>query len=325
MRRRDFISGLGAAAVAAPLVANAQAGRPKRLALAAGFTEEEMKPLLDTLLAQLRVHGWVLGQNLTLEARYGGGAYSAEQVKALIATNPDVIVTQGTGMLNVVRKETKTTPIVFTMVPDPVTLGIVSNIARPGGNITGFTNFEFSISGKWLELLKALQPNLTNVLVISNPGNPNNVQFAKEVAGQAKAFGLEAVTLEVRTGAEIAPAITAAAQQRTNAAVLTLPDSLLIVNRAQITDTALRLRLPGMYPFRVFTDGTGLISYGLNLFELHRDTAGYVDRILKGEKPGDLPVQAPTTFELIINLKVAKQIGVEVPPALAARADDIIE
>ena len=325
MRRRDFISGLGAAAVVAPLVAHAQTGRPKRLALAAGFTEEEMKPLLDTLLAQLKVHGWVVGQNLTLEARYGGGSYSVEQVKALIATAPDVIVTQGTGMLNVVRKETTTTPIVFTMVPDPVTLGIVSNIARPGGNITGFTNFEFSISGKWLEFLKTLRPDLKNVLVISNPGNPNNVQFAREVASQAKAFGLETVTVEVRTGAEIAPAITAAAQQTKDAAVLVLPDSLLIVNRAQITDTATRLRLPGMYPFRVFADGTGLISYGLNLFELHRDTANYVDRILKGEKPGDLPVQAPTTFELVINLKVAKAIGLEVPAALLARADAIVE
>ena len=266
-----------------------------------------------------------MGQNLTLEARYGGGSYSVEQVKALIATAPDVIVTQGTGMLNVVRKETTTTPIVFTMVPDPVTLGIVSNIARPGGNITGFTNFEFSISGKWLEFLKTLRPDLKNVLVISNPGNPNNVQFAKEVASQAKAFGLETVTVEVRTGAEIAPAITAAAQQTKDAAVLVLPDSLLIVNRAQITDTATRLRLPGMYPFRVFADGTGLISYGLNLFELHRDTANYVDRILKGEKPGDLPVQAPTTFELVINLKVAKAIGLEVPAALLARADAIVE
>jgi putative ABC transport system substrate-binding protein len=324
MRRRDFICVLGGAAIAVPLHASAQQ-RPRRLALAAGFTEEEMKPLLDALLAQLKVHGWILGQNLTLEARYGGGAYSTEQVKALIATAPDVIVTQGTGMLNIVRKETSTLPIVFTMVPDPVKLGIVDNIARPGGNITGFTNFEFSIAGKWLEFLKAIRPDLKGVLVICNPDNPNNVQFAKVVGDEGKSFGLEAVTLEVRTGAEIAPAITKAAEQRKNFAILTLPDSLLILNRAVITDTALKLGLPGMYPFRVFADGTGLIAYGLNLFDMHRDTAVYVDRILRGEKPGNLPVQAPTNFELVINLKVAKQLGIEMPPALLARADAIIE
>jgi putative ABC transport system substrate-binding protein len=238
--------------------------------------------------------------------------------------NPDVIVTQGTGMLTVVRKETKTIPVVFTMVPDPVKLGIVENLARPGGNITGFTNFEFSIGGKWLELLKELQPSLKRVLLISNPGNPNNVQFSKYIEGQGAAFGLEITAAEVHNADEITAAITAAGQ-KPDGAVVMLPDSLLVINRVRFAEAAARQRMPAMGPFRNFTDDGGLMSYGLNFSELYRQTATYVDRILKGEKPGELPVQAPTKFDLIINVKAAKAIGLTVAPLMLARADEVIE
>ena len=327
MERRQFIALLGGAAAAVwPGAARAQqAGKTPLIGLVAGFSEKEMKPLLEAFRAQLQSMGWSIGSNVRLEASYAGGIYSeVEQVRNIIAHNPDVIVTQGTGMLTVVRKETKTIPVVFTMVPDPVKLGIVDNLARPGGNITGFTNFEFSIGGKWLELLKEMQPSLKRVLLISNPGNPNNKQFATALEGQGGTFGLAISTAEVRSADQIAPAIDAAGQQP-GGAVLVLPDSLLVVNRARISEAATKNRMPAMYPFRVFSEEGGLISYGLNFSELYRQAATYVDRILKGEKPGELPVQAPTKFELIINVKVAKALGIEVPALLLARADDVIE
>ena len=227
-------------------------------------------------------------------------------------------------MLNVVRKETQTVPIVFTMVPDPVKLGIVANLARPGGNVTGFTNFEFSMGGKWLELLKEVQPSLKRVLLISNPLNPNNVQFAKVIEGQGRDFGLDVSTAEVRDSDGIAAAITKFGEQPSGA-VVALPDSLLVVNRARISETASKLRMLVMGPFRAFPEDGALVSYGPDFLESFRQAAAYTDRILKGEKPGDLPVQAPTKFEMVVNMKTAKAIGVAVSPLLLARADEVIE
>ena len=326
MKRREFIALLGAA-VAVPGAASAQqSGKTPLIGVAAGFSEKEMKPLLDAFRAQLQTLGWTVGGNVTMQARYGSGAYETEQARALIALQPDIIVTQGTGMLNVIRKETRTIPVVFTMVPDPVRLGIIENLARPGGNITGFTNFEFSIGGKWLELLKELQPSLKRVLLVSNPANPNNVQFSKFIEGQGPAFGLEIRTSEVHNPEEITAVITAFGQQSGGpGAALMLPDSLLVINRVRFAEAAAKHRLVGMGPFRNFTDDGGLVSYGLNFSELYRQAATYVDRILKGEKPGELPVQAPTKFDLIINTKAARAIGLEVSPLLLARADEVIE
>jgi putative ABC transport system substrate-binding protein len=241
-----------------------------------------MRPLLDAFRARLKTHGWNAGANLTIEARYAGGAYESEQALALIGKKPDVIVTQGTGMLTVVRRLTTTIPVVFTMVPDPVQLGIVSNLARPGGNITGFTNFEFSIAGKWLELMKEIKPSLQRVLQIANPGNPNNVQFSKHIERLGATFGLVIKTAEVRNGAEITAAIDAFGNER-EAGILVLPDSLLVINRKRIAEAANRHRMPAMCPFRVFNEDGGLASYGLNFEELYRQTADYVVRILKGE------------------------------------------
>ncbi len=326
MKRRDFIAlGAGFAAATASLPARAQQpGKIPLIGVAAGFSEQAMRPLLEAFQNQLRVHGWNAGTNFTLEARYASGAYEVEQARALIARNPDVIVTQGTGMLTVVRRETKTIPIVFTMVPDPVSLGIVDNLARPGGNVTGFTNFEFSIGGKWLELLKELNPSLKHVRLISNPGNPNNVQFSKHIEAQGGAFALDVTTTQVRNVDEITAAI-ASAGQRPDGAVVMLPDSLLVINGARFAETATKHRLLAMGPFRVFNDNGGLISYGLNFTELYRQAGSYVDRILKGEKPGELPIQAPTKFDLIINVKAANAIGLNVSPLLLARADEVIE
>jgi putative ABC transport system substrate-binding protein len=255
--------------------------------------------------------------------RKAGRAYEADQAQALIDRKPNVIVTQGTGMLTVVRKLTTTIPVVFTMVPDPVQLGIVDNLARPGGNITGFTNFEFSIAGKWLEILKEIKPSLQRVLQIANPGNPNNVQFAKHIERLGPTFGVAVSTREVHNGAEVTAAIDDFAQA--DGAVLVLPDSLLVINRKRIIEAANRHRMPAMCPFRVFNDDGGLVSYGLNFEELYRQTAGYVVRILNGEKPGELPIQAPTKFDLIINVKTAKAIGLDISPLLLARADEVIE
>jgi putative ABC transport system substrate-binding protein len=324
MKRRDFLLSLAATA-AWPIAAHAQRPAPRLIGVAAGFSEPEMRPLLQAFAEQLKTQGWTVGDNVTIDASYASGAYAADHVRALIARKPDVILTQGTGMLGVVRRETQTIPVVFTMVPDPVQLGIVQNLARPGGNITGFTNFEFSIGGKWLELLKELKPSLKRVLVISNPGNPNNLQFATALEGQGGRFGLAIVTVQVRSADEIEQAVDTAGKEP-EGAVLVLPDSLLVINRARITDAAIRHRMPVMSPFRIFSEeGRGLIAYGLNFTELYRQAATYVDRIFKGEKPGDLPIQAPTKFELIINLKVAKAMGLEVSPLLLARADEVIE
>jgi putative ABC transport system substrate-binding protein len=313
------------AAATWPIAAHAQRSAPRLIGVAAGFSEPEMRPLLQAFTEQLKAQGWTIGDNVTMDASYASGAYAADHVRALIAKKPDVILTQGTGMLGVVRRETQTIPVVFTMVPDPVKLGIVQNLARPGGNITGFTNFEFSIGGKWLELLKELKPSLKRVLLISIPGNPNNLEFATAIEGQGGRFGLSITTANVRNVAEIETAVDATGKEP-DGAVLVLPDSLLVVNRARINDAAVRHRMPVMTPFRIFPEeGKGLIAYGLNFNELYRQAATYVDRIFKGEKPGELPIQAPTTFELIINVNVAKAIGMEVPPLLLARADEVIE
>jgi putative ABC transport system substrate-binding protein len=327
VKRRSFLSLLGGTAAAA--LSGPAAAEPARkvplIGVAAGFSEAAMKPLLEAFGAQLKTLGWTVGDNITLEARYASGAYEDQQARELLAKKPDVIVTQGTGMLTVVRKQTTTIPVVFTMVPDPVKLGIVSNLARPGGNITGFTNFEFSIGGKWLELLKEIQPSLKRVRLISNPGNPNNVAFSKFIEGQGSRFDLEISTSEVHTPAEITAAIASAGQQQPPGALLMLPDSLLVINRVLIAEGAAKYKMPALGPFRNFTDDGGLMSYGLNFFELYRQAGSYVDRILKGEKPADLPVQAPTKFDLIINTKAAKAIGLEVSPLMLARADEVIE
>ncbi len=326
MNRRQFVlSGIATGTFGWSAVpAAAQQGKLPLIGVAAGFSEQTMRPLLEAFSKQLQLHGWSVGRNVLIEARYASGAYEAEQVRALLALAPDVIVTQGTGMLSVLRKETKTIPIVFTMVPDPVSLGIVSNLAHPGENITGFTNFEFSIGGKWLELLKELQPSLRHVRLISNPGNPNNLQFSKYIETQGHAFGVEVATSEVRNAEEIEAAISNAARVP-NMAILMLPDSLLVVNSALFAKAANKHRLPALGPFKIFTDNGGLMSYGLNFTELYRQAATYVDRILKGERPGDLPIQAPTKFDLIINAKSAKEIGLQVSPLMLARADEVIE
>jgi putative ABC transport system substrate-binding protein len=326
MDRRGFIGLLGGVGVAAtPLGALAQQpGKIRLIGLVTGFNEDEVRPLLEAMRAQLRVHGWILGENIKLEIRYASGAYGVDQVRSLIAMNPEVIVTQGTGMLTVVRKETSTVPVVFTMVPDPVKLGIVENLRRPGGNVTGFTNFEFSIGGKWLELLKELHPPLKRVVQISNLDNPNNVQFSKYIESQGGSFGLEVTTAYLRTAEEIVPAIASAARQP-DGAILVLPDSLLVISRARIAEAANKHQMPAIYPFRSFTDAGGLISYGPNFSEIFRQAAGYVDRILKGEKPGELPIQAPTKFELIVNVKAAKVLGIDPSPLLLTRADEVLE
>jgi putative ABC transport system substrate-binding protein len=313
LRRRSFLTLVGSVAVAAvsrPAAAE-QAQKVRLIGVLAGFSEADMAPLLEAFLAQLKSLGWTVGDNIKLEARYASGAYEAEQARELLSKNPDVIVTQGTGMLTVVRRETQSVPIVFTMVPD--------------GNVTGFTNFEFSIGHKWLELLKEIQPSLKRVRLLSNPGNPNNVEFSRFVEGEGPRFGVKVSTSEVRTANEIAAAIASAGERQPPGALVVLPDSLLVIHRGLIAEAAAKYKMPSLGPFRNFAENGGLMSYGLNFLELYRQAAGYVDRIFRGENSGDLPIQAPVKFDLIINTKTAKAIGLEVPPLMLARADEVIE
>jgi putative ABC transport system substrate-binding protein len=235
-----------------------------------------------------------------------------------------VIFAQGTPGLKAVRQHSSIMPVVFTLVADPVGQGLIQSLSRPGGYATGFTNFEFSIGGKWLELLMELDPRVKRVVLIANPANPNGAPFSQFIETSGRSVGVDVSTANVRNAADIEAAIVALARQP-DGGLIVFPDSLAVVHRELITRLVVTYRVPAVYPFGIFPKNGGLSSYGLDFPELYRQAAVYVDRILRGASPADLPVQAPTKFELVINLKAAKAIGLSVPPALLARADEVIE
>jgi putative ABC transport system substrate-binding protein len=327
VKRRDFITLLGGAAAAWPLAARAQQdGRMRLVGVVAGVAEAEMRPLLIALRNKLKELGWTEGRNLSIDARLGRGNYErmTDDAGLLIGLNPDVIVTQGTPGLNAVREHSSTVPVVFVMVADPVRTGLIQSLARPGGYATGFTNFEFTIGGKWLELLKEVNPRVAHVTLISNPANPAADQFTQSMAATARSAGLDLVIASVRNAPDVAVAITSAGRQPDTGLII-VPDSLTTIHRELIIGLAAHYRLPAVYPFRFFPAEGGLISYGLDYPEVYRQAAVYVDRILRGAQPSDLPVQAPNKFELVVNLKTARALGIEVSTSLLLRADEVIE
>jgi putative ABC transport system substrate-binding protein len=331
MKRRKFITLIGAAATW-PLAARAQqVGRMRRIGVILGLDEKDLQCQLNVQAFQrgLAERGLSLGQNLRIDFRFG--ASSAEiigtAVADVLATSPEVILAQGTAITAVLQQRTQTVPIIFTVVSDPVGSGFVQNFAHPGGNITGFTNFlEPSVAAKWVELLKEIAPGVSRVGILFNSrlAAGGGMYFVQPVEAAATSFGLKPIRLPVQTPADIDGAINAFAQEP-GGGLIAPPDATTLPHRDLVLVLAARHRLPAVYPYRFFVASGGLMSYGMDYADVFRRAAAYVDRILKGEKPADLPVQAPTKFELVVNLKTAKALGLTVPPSLLARADEVIE
>jgi len=326
MKRREFITVLGGA-TALSFVVHAQEGeRAPLVGLLSGFSDVEFTPLATAFREKMRQLGWTEGRNIAIETRTSTGDFKrlAEEAKLLIARNVSVIVAMGTPGLHAVQEHTRTVPVVFTLVADPVRLGLIQSLSRPGGHATGFTNFELSMGGKWLELVREINPSLRHVTLLANLANPAAPSFVQFIENAGRSVGIEVAPAYVRGPSDISKAIAATADQ-TNSGLLVFPDSLTVVHRDVIIEQAAQRRLPAIYPFRIFPLSGGLLSYGLDFPQLYRQAAVYVDRILRGEKPGDLPVQAPTKYELVINLKTAKALGLTVPLIMQMTADEVIE
>jgi putative ABC transport system substrate-binding protein len=329
MRRREFIALLGGAAAGWPLAARAQ--QPERMRLVGVLAtlaegDPEVKAWLAAFEEGLQKLGWRQGRNIRIDYRWAGGddqllqTYAAE----LVGAAPDVLFAVATPALVALNRQTRSLPIVFVQVSDPIKLGFVASLARPGGNITGFTTYEYAIGGKWLELLKDTAPGTTRVAVILDPRNPTQAQYVQAIEASAPSFGVQLTLAAVRHAAEVERAIDAFAQQP-NGALIVPPNVVTILNRDLIITLAGRHRLPAVYPYRFFATAGGLISYGIDLADTYRRAASYVDLILKGAKPGDLPVQLSTKFELVVNLKAAKALGLTIPEPFLQRADEVIE
>jgi len=290
---------------------------------AAGDPEGQAR--VAALLQGLQPLGWTVGGNIRIDIRFAVDADHVRREAAdLVALAPDVIVANSSAGIGAALQATRTVPIVFAVVADPVGAGFVNSLARPGGNATGFTNFEYGVGGKWLALLKELVPDLKRVAVIRDPTTAVGLGQFGAIQGAAPALSVEVTPLNLSDAGENERAVASFAQTA-NAGLIMLGGPLTLAHREQIAALAVRHRLPAVYPQRLFVAAGGLISYGPDFFDQFRRAAGYVDRILKGEKPADLPVQAPTKYELVINLKSAKALGIEVPPTLLARADEVIE
>ena len=329
MRRREFITLIGGAAAAWPLVARAQsAERVRRVGVLMSLSRDDPDgQARDAAFLQgLRQLGWTDGRNIQIDHRWAGGdaenmrKYAAE----LVALAPDAILASGTVTVTPLMQATRAIPIVFAQVVDPVGAGFVDSLARPGRNATGFTLFEYGISGKWLELLKEIAPRITRAAIIRDADISTGTGQFGAMQSVAPSFGMEVSPINMRDAEEIERAVTAFARTSNGGLVVTT-SALSVVHRNLIIGLAARYRLPAVYYRRLFVTSGGLLSYGPDIADQHRHAAGYVDRILKGEKPADLPVQAPTKYELVINMKTAKALGIEVPPTLLARADEVIE
>jgi putative ABC transport system substrate-binding protein len=327
MKRRDFITLIGGATVAWPLIARAQQPeRVRHIGVLLGGGAATGRPELAAFLQALQLLGWTDGRNLKTEYRSGLGnaADTRKFAQELVALAPDVILVSGAGPLTGLLAATRTIPIVFTSVVDPVGTGVVESMSRPGGNATGFLQFEYSLSGKWLELLKEIAPGVTRAAVLRDQTETDGVGQFAVIQSVASSLGVEVVPVNVRDPDEIGRAVTAFARTGPCGMVVTA-GALTLVHRDRIIALAARLRLPAIYHRRLYVDAGGLTSYGFDIVDQFRRAAGYVDRILRGEKPADLPVQAPTKYELVINLKTAKALGLTMPPTLLARADEVIE
>ncbi len=329
MTRRQFIMLIGGAAAAWPLAARAQqADRVRHISVLAGGAANDpiFQPRFAAFLQALQQSGWTDGSNLRIDYRWAAGnaddtrKYAAE----LAALAPDIIVTTGGAALGPLLQATRAVPIVFANVQDPVGSGFVDSLSRPGGNATGFMQFEYSLCGKWLELLKQIAPGVTRAAVLWDPAIAAGIGQFAVIQSVAPSLRVEVSPINVRDVAEIERAITAFARS-SNGGLIVTSSALTNVHRNLIITLAARHKLPAVYTNRVHVADGGLISYGADVVDLYRRAAGYVDRILKGEKPADLPVQAPTKYELVINLKTATALGLTVPQTLLARADEVIE
>ena len=328
MKRRDFMLALGGAAVAWPLAARAQQGeRVRRIGVLSGLAEDDPESVARRAAFEqaLKALNWVNGSNLQIDYRWA--ANDPERIRKfaaeLIAPAPDVILTSGSIIMVPIMQATRTIPIVFVQVIDPVGSGFVESLARPGGNVTGFTQFEYSLAGKWLELLKEITPSVTRAAVFRDPTRgPGIGQFAV-VQAIAPSLGMELSPINSLDVSEMERGTAAFARASNGGMIVTVGGTAF--HRDQIIALAAKHRLPAVYPYRYFARGGGLVSYGPDTIDQYRRAAGYIDRIFKGEKPADLPVQTPTKFELAINLNTAKALGLDVPAQLLARADEVIE
>ena len=329
--RREFITFLGGAAVAWPLAARAQQGeRMRRIGVLMNLAADDPEASARvTALAQgLQQLGWTVGDNVRMDYRWGAGndadsrrRYAAE----LVALAPDVILVSGAAAAAALQQGTRTVPIVFVNATDPVGAGLVNSLSQPGGNLTGFTYYEYGIGGKWVDLLKETAPRLQRAAVVRDPPpSATGIGQWAIIQEAARSFGVEVSPVNVRDADGIERAVTTFARS-SNGGLIVTASALAAIHRKLIIALAARHRLPAVYPLRYFATSGGLISYGPDTTDHFRRAAGYVDRILKGEKPADLPVQAPTKYVLTINLKTAKALGIEVPPTLLARADEVIE
>jgi putative tryptophan/tyrosine transport system substrate-binding protein len=332
MRRREFVSLSVAAFVSWPIVARAQQfDSVRRIGVLMGQGLAESDPEAQSSVAafreELRKLGWTEGRNVEIDTRWAMGDVESMKrfAKELVALQPDLIVTSATPATAAMLQQTRTIPIIFVFVGDPVGSGFVPNLSRPGGNVTGFTPIVSSLGGKWVELLKEIAPRVASVSLLFNPPTATFVEsYLSSFKAAATARGIEALVAPVRDMREVEFLLTAQAREP-NSGLVVLPDAFTISHRAEITSLVARLRLPAVYWSRSFAELGGLISYGPYIVDEYRRTASYADRILKGAKPADLPVQAPTKYELVINLKTAKALGLDVPPTLLATADDVIE
>jgi putative ABC transport system substrate-binding protein len=328
MRRRDFITLIGGA-VAWPLAARAQQGEPERrigVLMSTPENDPEGQERIAALLQALQQLGWTAGLNVQIDYRWSAGdagearKYAAE----LVALAPNVILASGAAAMEPLLQATRTVPIVFALAADPVGAGYVDSLSRPGGNVTGFMTQEYGFGGKWLELLKEIVPGVTRVAVIRDFAITAGIGMFGAIQSAAPSLGVEVRPVNVRDAVEMQRAIATFARS-SNSGLIVTPSGLSASRRDLIVSLAAMHKLPTVYYQRPFVAAGGLVSYGINLSDQYRRSATYLDRILKGEKPADLPVQAPTKYELVINLQTAKALGLTIPPSLLARADEVIE
>jgi ABC-type uncharacterized transport system substrate-binding protein len=330
VKRREFITLLGGAAAAWPIAARAQQDeRTWRIAVFTGAAADDptAKARLAAFRAELERLGWSEGRNVRIDYRFGAGKSDRypSLAKDLIALHPDVILAQSTQIVTTLQRETGAIPIVFSEVSDPVGAGFIANLARPGGNLTGVLLYEAGIIGKWLAMLKEIAPQLTRVALVGNPKTTAFDYFRRSAEATAPSLAIELVPTPVEnTAADIERAIESFASAP-NGGLLLLPDPTTTGHRDLVVVLAARHRLPAVYPFRFFIAAGGLMAYGTDQSDVARLAASYVDRILRGAKPADLPVQAPTKYETLLNLKTAKALGLTVPPGLLVAADEVIE
>jgi putative ABC transport system substrate-binding protein len=328
VKRRRFISAAALISLWPRPAWPQQAGRTYRVGVLMPWSKDdpENQPRAQTLEAALQEHGWIKGRNLHIEFRWaaGDGGKADTFAQELIDAAPDVLLATATQTLAPLQKKSRTIPIVFLNITDPLGQGFVSSLSKPGGNITGFSNYEFSMASKWLELLGEIAPALTRVAVMQRPGHPAWAGWIGVIEASAAPQNIQVVPIREIGKAEIEATLNAFARER-NGGLIVLPDPALSIHRDLIVSLAARHRIPAVYPHSLWTTAGGLLTYGTDIANLFRQAAGYIDLILRGANPGDLPVQQPTKFELTVNLKAARDLALTVPQSLLARADEVIE